>query len=125
MPHGTRSLPTTRSRQVIELEQRLACKDNQEGCDEMSGIPGEFQFIDWLRRQTARHDDVLVGPGDDAAVLDWTGRQNCLVTTDMLMDGVCFKLLEAGARAVGRKAMAVNLSDIAAMAGNPVAAVVS
>src|SRR5260370_4127769 len=43
----------------------------------------------------------------------------------MLMEGSCFRLAEAGARRVGRKAMAVNLSDIAAMAGRPVAAVVS
>jgi thiamine-monophosphate kinase len=49
----------------------------------------------------------------------------CLVTTDMLLEGSCFVLAEAGPRRVGRKAMAVNLSDIAAMAGRPVAAVVS
>jgi thiamine-monophosphate kinase len=48
-----------------------------------------------------------------------------LVTTDMLLEGSCFVMAEAGARRVGRKAMAVNLSDIAAMAGRPVAAVVS
>src|SRR6185437_1027531 len=48
-----------------------------------------------------------------------------LVTTDMLLEGSCFRLAEAGPRRVGRKAMAVNLSDIAAMAGRPVAAVVS
>jgi thiamine-monophosphate kinase len=43
----------------------------------------------------------------------------------MLLDGSCFRLAEVGPRRVGRKAMAVNLSDIAAMAGRPVAAVVS
>jgi thiamine-monophosphate kinase len=43
----------------------------------------------------------------------------------MLLDGSCFRLEEAGPRRVGRKAMAVNLSDIAAMAGRPVAALVS
>jgi thiamine-monophosphate kinase len=43
----------------------------------------------------------------------------------MLLEGSCFILAEAGARRVGRKAMAVNLSDLAAMAGRPVAAVVS
>jgi thiamine-monophosphate kinase len=48
-----------------------------------------------------------------------------LVTTDMLLDGSCFRLAEAGPVRVGRKAMAVNLSDIAAMAGVPTAAVVS
>jgi thiamine-monophosphate kinase len=43
----------------------------------------------------------------------------------MLLEGSCFRLAEAGPRRVGRKAMAVNLSDVAAMAGRPVAAVVS
>jgi thiamine-monophosphate kinase len=43
----------------------------------------------------------------------------------MLLEGSCFRLAEAGPRLVGRKAMAVNLSDIAAMAGRPVGAVVS
>jgi thiamine-monophosphate kinase len=43
----------------------------------------------------------------------------------MLLEGSCFLLAEAGPRRVGRKAMAVNLSDMAAMAGRPVAAVVS
>lgn len=86
---------------------------------------GEFAFIDWLRRRTPPTDRVLLGPGDDTAVLDWPCGPACLVTTDMLLDGSCFCLAEAGPRSVGRKAMAVNLSDIAAMAGVPVAAVVS
>jgi thiamine-monophosphate kinase len=86
---------------------------------------GEFAFIDWLRRQTAADPRVPVGPGDDTAVLRLAGPGDCLVTTDMLLEGSCFRLAEAGARLVGRKAMAVNLSDIAAMAGEPVAAVVS
>jgi thiamine-monophosphate kinase len=86
---------------------------------------GEFEYIDWLRQQTPADQRVLLGPGDDAAALLLQPNVPCLVTTDMLMEGVCFKLAEAGPRAVGRKAMAVNLSDIAAMAGKPVAAVVS
>jgi thiamine-monophosphate kinase len=86
---------------------------------------GEFEYIDWLRQQTPPDQRVLLGPGDDAAALLLQPNVPCLVTTDMLMEGVCFKLAEAGPRAVGRKAMAVNLSDIAAMAGKPVAAVVS
>jgi thiamine-monophosphate kinase len=87
---------------------------------------GEFAFIDWLRHRTPAADRVRVGPGDDTAVLAWPGgRPECLITTDMLLEGSCFRLAEAGPRRVGRKAMAVNLSDIAAMAGIPVAAVVS
>src|SRR5207245_4789069 len=67
----------------------------------------------------------LIGPGDDPAALRLSPGTSSLVTTDMLLDGSCFVLAEAGPRRFGRKAMAVNLSDIAAMAGKPVAAVVS
>ena len=86
---------------------------------------GEFAFIDWLRRRTPAASRVQLGPGDDAALLDWSNGAGCIATTDMLLDGSCFVLAEAGPRRVGRKAMAVNLSDIAAMAGRPVAALVS
>src|SRR5262249_15312135 len=91
----------------------------------MSITVGEFAYIDWLRGQTPADPRVLIGPGDDAAALKLTPGAPCLVTTDMLLDGSCFVLAEAGPRLVGRKAMAVNLSDIAAMAGRPVAAFVS
>lgn len=85
---------------------------------------GEFALIDWIRRRTPVHPRVLVGPGDDTAVLVSTTRP-ILLTTDMLLEGSCFLVAEAGAKRVGRKAIAVNLSDIAAMAGRPTAAVVS
>ncbi len=68
---------------------------------------------------------MLIGPGDDAALVDWSGGAGLIATTDMLLEGSCFRLEEAGPRRVGRKAMAVNLSDIAAMAARPVAALVS
>src|SRR5438067_6674161 len=90
-----------------------------------SPATGEFAYIDWLRRRTPADPRVLIGPGDDTAALCLTPGAPCLVTTDMLLEGSCFILAEAGPRRVGRKAMAVNLSDIAAMAGRPVAAVVS
>lgn len=94
---------------------------------------GEFAFIDWLRQRTPSAARVLLGPGDDTAILNWPQGANCLMTTDMLLEGSCFRLAAthpgtAGAgtaRQIGRKAMAVNLSDIAAMAGVPLAAVVS
>src|SRR5436190_19390678 len=86
---------------------------------------GEFAYIDWLRSRTPTDPRVPIGPGDDTAALRLTPDAPCLVTTDMLLEGSCFVLAEAGPRRVGRKAMAVNLSDIAAMAGRPVAAVAS
>lgn len=96
-------------------------------------MSGEFAFIDWLRKRTPSAERVLLGPGDDTAILRWPNRSNILVTTDMLLEGSCFHLSQthpgapgAGtARQIGRKALAVNLSDIAAMAGIPVAAVIS
>ncbi len=96
---------------------------------------GEFAFIHWLRQRTPSAQRVKIGPGDDAALVSWDAGAPCLITTDMLLEGSCF-LLEgspiqvpgitaASPRQIGRKAMSVNLSDIAAMAGLPVAAVVS
>jgi thiamine-monophosphate kinase len=91
----------------------------------MPNVPaGEFAFIDWIRRRTPNDRRVCVGPGDDCAVLNPL-QNRLLITTDMLLEGSCFRLADAGARRVGRKAMAANLSDIAAMAGQPMAAVVS
>jgi thiamine-monophosphate kinase len=86
---------------------------------------GELDYIAWLRKQTPASPRVLVGPGDDCAVIETTPNHPWLVTTDMLLEGSHFVLAEAGARRVGRKAMAVNLSDIAAMGGRPTAAFVS
>ena len=58
-----------------------------------------------------------LGIGDDCAILGIDPGAELLVTTDMLMDGRHFRLAEDGPQAVGYKAMGVNLSDIAAMAG--------
>jgi thiamine-monophosphate kinase len=87
-------------------------------------MPGEIDFIAWLRSRTPASARVLIGPSDDCAVLASSDRP-LLITTDMLMDGTDFIVSGVGPRRAGRKAMAANLSDIAAMAGVPVAAVVS
>ena len=99
---------------------------------ELRRSPGEFALIDWIRRQEpARAVDswTRVGIGDDCAILgvgEGTGAGcDLLVTTDMLMDGRHFRLEHDGPEAAGFKAMGVNLSDIAAMAGIPRAAVVA
>lgn len=86
----------------------------------------ESEFIAHLRSILPKSaTDVLVGPGDDAAVLAWRKDRNCVVTTDMLMDGVDFRLGVDAPERIGRKSLAVNLSDLAAMAAEPVGAVVS
>ncbi len=83
----------------------------------------ELDFIQWLRRQDeCDRADVPVGPGDDCAVVNQAG-EAMLITTDQLLDGVHFDLQQAGPTRIGRKSMARNLSDIAAMAGIPTFAV--
>lgn len=85
----------------------------------------EFALIDWIRRQAGSHPRVALGIGDDAAALRWDSGADCLVAMDMLVENVHFSIPEATPRLIGRKALAVNLSDIAAMAGRPLAAFVS
>jgi len=87
-------------------------------------MPGEFDLIHRIRHGFATPPHVRLGPGDDCAILS-PRNSDTLITTDMLTEGVDFILAKCGPRAVGRKAMAVNLSDIAAMAGIPTAALVS
>ena len=86
-------------------------------------MAGEFDYIAWIRRRTANSAGVIVGPGDDCAVVKPPTRP-LLITTDILTEGVDFVPAETTPDAIGRKAMAVNLSDIAAMAGTPLYAVV-
>jgi len=85
----------------------------------------EQQFIAWLRQRLPAHPLLRLGPGDDAAVLRMTGIDECVITVDLLTEGVDFVLAEVDARRVGRKALAVNLSDLAAMAARPLAAVLA
>ena len=85
----------------------------------------ELEFIRWLQSRIPPHRYVPVGIGDDAAVLAPGENGKMVVTTDMLMDGVDFELSFATAQRVGRKALAVNLSDLAAMAARPRAAVIA
>jgi thiamine-monophosphate kinase len=87
--------------------------------------PGEFDLIDWIRRRSPADERVPLGIGDDCAAVRIAAGAQALVTTDMLMDGRHFRLAEHGPEAVGYKALAVNLSDIAAMAGVPLAAFVA
>jgi len=85
----------------------------------------ECDFIDWIRAQSAFDPSAVpVGPGDDMAVIA-CGSQRILLGVDQALDGVHFVLAEHGPHAAGRKVMARNLSDVAAMAAVPQAAVAS
>lgn len=65
----------------------------------------------------ARRDDVRVGVGDDAAVLAMPPDRELLLSTDVLVAGRHFPDSDFPAEALGHRALAVNLSDIAAMGG--------
>ena len=85
----------------------------------------ESDFLHWLRERLPPHPLLKVGIGDDAAVLATAGRSDIVVTTDLIAAAVDFDLQTDDPRRVGHKALAINLSDLAAMAAKPLAAVVS
>jgi thiamine-monophosphate kinase len=92
----------------------------------MAARLGEAWFIETMRRLSARSGPrPVAGIGDDAAILALPRRTETLITTDLLTEGVHFIAARTPAELLGRKAMAVNLSDIAAMGGVPHSAVVS
>jgi thiamine-monophosphate kinase len=79
----------------------------------------ESQLIErYFRALGARRDDTVLGIGDDAALLRVPAGCELALTTDALIEGVHF-LPGAAPRALGHRALAVNLSDIAAMGASP------
>jgi len=88
----------------------------------------EFDFIRSLREQTRsrRHSSRLVtGIGDDATVISQLAGRAAVVTTDLLAEGIDFYLDATPPRLLGHKALAVSLSDIAAMGARPLWSLVS
>jgi thiamine-monophosphate kinase len=84
---------------------------------------GERRVISWIRRTFGRpRTDILLGIGDDAAVVRVP--KSLLLTTDILVEDEDFRRAVHPPRLLGRKALNVNLSDIAAMGGRPLHALV-
>jgi thiamine-monophosphate kinase len=86
-------------------------------------MAGEFDFINWIRSQQKPTKIVTHPAGDDLAILDWPKDDLLLVGVDQVLDGVHFDSAKHDPRAIGRKVMNRNLSDCAAMACLPAAAV--
>jgi len=86
---------------------------------------GEFGLIERIAKKIRADKSVVCGIGDDTAVISYTRDKYLLFTTDMLIEGVHFSRKEATFAQIGRKALAVNISDIAAMGGVPKYAVIS
>lgn len=84
----------------------------------------EQAFLAWLAEQLSSHPRVPWGLEDDTALVRLPSGES-LVTADLISDEVDFRLAEVDPRQIGRKALAVNLSDMAAMAAQPVAAIIS
>ena len=80
---------------------------------------GEFGLIDKITRDFELHNKSSIkGIGDDAAVID-AGDDYMLLSTDMLLEGIHFDLAYTPLQHLGYKAVAANVSDVAAMNGKP------
>ena len=88
----------------------------------------EFEFIKRIRFQTENREHasgLLQGIGDDAAVLQQFAGRNSVVTADLLVEDIDFRRAATPPELLGHKALAVSLSDIAAMGGRPLWALIS
>jgi thiamine-monophosphate kinase len=82
----------------------------------------EFDFIERLRRQTNSRKPsprIIAGIGDDGCVIRESPHHDLIVTTDLLIEDIDFHADAIPARLLGHKALAVSLSDIAAMGARP------
>ncbi len=80
---------------------------------------GEFQIIEHLKKQSRTRPELICGIGDDCSVARIDDNQELLTTTDLLTEGVHFNLDWSELHHLGRKAVSVNVSDLAAMGAQP------
>ncbi len=99
--------------------------DSQEVSRTDVNTLGEFGLIEHLTQRFAlTNDSSKLGIGDDAAILDYGGKQT-VISTDMLVEGIHFDLSYSPLKHLGYKAVVVNLSDIYAMNAQPKQVLVS
>ena len=89
------------------------------------GMMDEFSFIECLRKKVAGSSCVSLGIGDDAAVLNVAKGKQLVVATDAIVENVDFRMRHLSPEKIGRKALAINLSDLAAMGAKPTSFVVT
>ena len=89
----------------------------------------EFDFIDSLRQRVAstsfKSDSLIAGIGDDAAVFRGSAGKETVITADLLVEDVDFRRTTTPPYLLGHKALAVSLSDIAAMGARPLWSLIS
>jgi thiamine-monophosphate kinase len=85
---------------------------------------GEFELIARLCTNLRQRRRVILGPGDDCAILAASARPQ-LLTIDSMVEGIHFKLEWGTPAMLGARALTVNLSDIAAMGGSPTVCVIN
>lgn len=100
-----------------------AASPERSGVGTTVGDSSEFAVIASLTQGLAQGAAVSVGPGDDGAVFLVNG--SAVVSTDLLVEGVHFRTDWSGPEQIGRKAVAVNVSDLEAMGAEPVSLVIA
>lgn len=103
--------------------------DNSFDSKTRGKVPSEFDFIKRLRERSAlahqSQQAVQLGIGDDAAIIRTSSNRDTVVTTDLLVEDIDFRRTTTPPHLLGHKALAVSLSDIAAMGARPRWALVS
>jgi thiamine-monophosphate kinase len=110
-------------REVRFLFYSIGRLDDPARIGENAGM--ESEWIRWLAKNLGHHPGLKLGIGDDAAILRWQSPADVVVAVDLVADGTDFFLEQIDPRRAGRKSLAINLSDLAAMAAEPIAAVVA
>ena len=100
-------------------------KDEQE--KPRSSPRSEFDFINSLRHRTGSHttQSLIAGIGDDAAVVRNSAGKDTVITADLLVEDIDFRRTTTPPYLLGHKALAVSLSDMAAMGARPLWSLIS
>src|SRR5216683_2128932 len=119
------------SNHFVTTSKKMKDEEDQQGNSSAVDSPAkdissrsEFDFIDRLRQRAvssgvSHPSSLIAGIGDDAAVIRTLAGKDTVVTTDLLVEDIDFRRAAAPAHLLGHKALAVSLSDIAAMGARP------